>query len=148
MKLRHAVLPLIVVITLAGCSTNRLVLPEPTTSHVLLRMSPHEAGNAEKGVDVRTVGEDTHVTWLATGQKVLFKGSTGYAGEFGFESAAFRVGNLDVELTDLHMTVVSPQNSHKHTLAKATGGKLTRLFEGRIMIIHPDGAAETIPDEE
>ena len=143
----HVISSLSAAALLAGCSgPGLLTVAGPTTAQVMLRSEPGDGGMVS-GVDIRTVGADTHLTWLRSGQKFIFRDSTGYRGEFGLESADFTVGRLDIVLTDQYIIVGSPQITLKHQLTRVIDGTLTRLFAGRVMIFYPDGRAEAIPDE-
>ena len=67
MPLRRALVALAAVCTLVGCSTNRLVIPEPTTTAMTLRQYSNETHEPMEGIQIRTKGQDTRVLWLATG---------------------------------------------------------------------------------
>ena len=99
---------------LSGCGSDAFVqVLQPTTETVrasrtltsTLKGRPSAA--ATTGVQVETVGNDTVLTWLGTGQAFVLKNLSGYWGRVSLDGADLWIGKVRIRLDAERLRVES-----------------------------------------
>lgn len=97
--------PLLLVLLLAGCgSSTRVRVVKPTTQSACAKRTVTAAAGGKltrpvtTGVKVETLGSDTVLTWLGTGQTFTLKGLSGWWGTVAEDHADIWIGLVRVQL--------------------------------------------------
>ncbi len=87
-----------------------------------------------KGYRIETVGNDTVITWMSNGRRVVLRDMSGYTGAFTVPIALFQIDNARVSVTEDHFRLFHPTYRIDAELAK---------YENKHLVLD-DGVLSTV----
>lgn len=112
------------VVVLSACSSyhHKLVVSCETEGTSMIG-DPRECVMFE-GFQIETVGDDTVVTWMSTGRRLVLRDMTGYTGAMTLPVALFQIGEARVSVSEDHFRLHHPTYRVDARLAEYEGQHL------------------------
>lgn len=98
----------ILAIALTACSSyhQKLVVPCETEGTAMLADSRECV--MFHGYQIETVGDDTVITWMSNGRRLVLRDLTGYSGAMTVPVALFQLGDARISVTEDHFRFFHP----------------------------------------